>query len=77
MTVCVSGYNISIRTELQLHQLPETNTFGIVHPTKVRKGHKYRIHACSRPPVADRKRITIQPDDFIILAKMLKLDLYM
>lgn len=76
MTVCVSEYNLSIRTELQLHQLPETNTFGIVHPTKVRKELNNHIHACSRPPLADRERITIRPDDVSILAKMLKLALY-
>lgn len=26
---------LPIRTELQLHQLPESNSFGIIHPTKV------------------------------------------
>lgn len=35
----------SVRTELQLHQLPETNTFGIVHPAKVRTGGNLRENA--------------------------------
>ncbi|TNM92062.1 hypothetical protein fugu_019074 [Takifugu bimaculatus] len=43
VTVCVSEYNISIRTELQLHQLPETNTFGIIHPTKVEEKQRASV----------------------------------
>ncbi|XP_067339392.1 unconventional myosin-XVIIIb-like isoform X1 [Channa argus] len=31
----LAGLNTEMRTELQLHQLPESNSFGIVHPTKV------------------------------------------
>ncbi|XP_069557143.1 unconventional myosin-XVIIIb-like isoform X1 [Brachyistius frenatus] len=31
----LAGVSTEMRTELQLHQLPESNSFGIVHPTKV------------------------------------------
>uniref|UniRef100_A0A3Q3WV61 Myosin motor domain-containing protein n=1 Tax=Mola mola TaxID=94237 RepID=A0A3Q3WV61_MOLML len=31
----LAGLSTEMRTELQLHQLPETNAFGFVHPTKV------------------------------------------
>ncbi|RVE66145.1 hypothetical protein OJAV_G00123610 [Oryzias javanicus] len=34
-TQMLAGISTEMRTELQLHQLPGSNSFGIVHPTKV------------------------------------------
>uniref|UniRef100_A0A8C6MEW9 Myosin motor domain-containing protein n=1 Tax=Nothobranchius furzeri TaxID=105023 RepID=A0A8C6MEW9_NOTFU len=39
----LAGLNTEMRTELQLHQLPEANSFGIVHPTKVEEKQRASV----------------------------------
>ncbi|KAM6902590.1 unconventional myosin-XVIIIb isoform 1-T2 [Xenentodon cancila] len=39
----LAGLSTDIRTELQLHQLPESNSFGIVHPTKVEEKQRASV----------------------------------
>ncbi|CAL9682431.1 unnamed protein product [Knipowitschia caucasica] len=39
----LAGLSTEIRTDLQLHQLPETNSFGIVHPTKVEEKQRASV----------------------------------
>uniref|UniRef100_A0A3B4BD24 Myosin motor domain-containing protein n=1 Tax=Periophthalmus magnuspinnatus TaxID=409849 RepID=A0A3B4BD24_9GOBI len=39
----LAGLSTEMRTELQLHQLPETNSFGIVHPTKVEEKQRASV----------------------------------
>ncbi|XP_061590031.1 unconventional myosin-XVIIIb-like isoform X2 [Cololabis saira] len=39
----LAGLSTEIRTELQLHQLPEANSFGIVHPTKVEEKQRASV----------------------------------
>ncbi|KAF7650042.1 hypothetical protein LDENG_00131310 [Lucifuga dentata] len=39
----LAGISTDMRTELQLHQLPEVNSFGIVHPTKVEEKQRASI----------------------------------
>lgn len=39
----LAGISTELRTELQLHQLPESNSFGIVHPTKVEEKQRASV----------------------------------
>ncbi|CAJ1069974.1 unconventional myosin-XVIIIb [Xyrichtys novacula] len=39
----LGGLSSEMRTELQLHQLPESNSFGIVHPTKVEEKQRASV----------------------------------
>ncbi|KAM4527204.1 unconventional myosin-XVIIIb isoform 2-T2 [Odontesthes bonariensis] len=39
----LAGISTETRTELQLHQLPESNSFGIVHPTKVEEKQRASV----------------------------------
>uniref|UniRef100_A0A8C4DI61 Myosin motor domain-containing protein n=1 Tax=Dicentrarchus labrax TaxID=13489 RepID=A0A8C4DI61_DICLA len=39
----LAGLSTEMRTELQLHQLPESNSFGIVHPTKVEEKQRASV----------------------------------
>ncbi|KAK7895438.1 hypothetical protein WMY93_020763 [Mugilogobius chulae] len=39
----LAGLSTEMRTELQLHQLSETNSFGIVHPTKVEEKQRASV----------------------------------
>ncbi|XP_075949816.1 unconventional myosin-XVIIIb [Anarhichas minor] len=39
----LAGVGTEMRTELQLHQLPQSNSFGIVHPTKVEEKQRASI----------------------------------
>ncbi|XP_028456905.1 unconventional myosin-XVIIIb isoform X1 [Perca flavescens] len=39
----LAGLSTEMRTELQLHQLPEANSFGIVHPTKVEEKQRASV----------------------------------
>ncbi|XP_072228607.1 LOW QUALITY PROTEIN: unconventional myosin-XVIIIb-like [Leuresthes tenuis] len=39
----LAGISTEMRTELQLHQLPESNSFGIVHPTKVEEKQRASV----------------------------------
>ncbi|XP_034566021.1 unconventional myosin-XVIIIb [Notolabrus celidotus] len=39
----LGGLSTEMRTELQLHQLPESNSFGIVHPTKVEEKQRASV----------------------------------
>ncbi|XP_030579836.1 unconventional myosin-XVIIIb isoform X1 [Archocentrus centrarchus] len=39
----LAGLSTEMRTELQLHQLSESNSFGIVHPTKVEEKQRASI----------------------------------
>ncbi|XP_062339963.1 unconventional myosin-XVIIIb-like isoform X1 [Osmerus eperlanus] len=39
----LAGLNTEMRTELQLHQLPEVNSFGIVTPTKVEEKQRASV----------------------------------
>eukprot|EP00066_Takifugu_rubripes_P013892 XP_011603158.1 PREDICTED: unconventional myosin-XVIIIb [Takifugu rubripes] len=39
----LGGLSTAMRTELQLHQLPETNTFGIIHPAKVEEKQRASV----------------------------------
>ncbi|XP_033502527.2 unconventional myosin-XVIIIb [Epinephelus lanceolatus] len=39
----LAGLSTEMRTELQLHQLPENNSFGIVHPTKVEEKQRASV----------------------------------
>ncbi|CAK6977438.1 PREDICTED: unconventional myosin-XVIIIb isoform X2 [Scomber scombrus] len=39
----LAGVSTEMRTELQLHQLPEYNSFGIVHPTKVEEKQRASV----------------------------------
>nr|XP_046231592.1 unconventional myosin-XVIIIb-like isoform X2 [Scatophagus argus] len=39
----LAGLSTELRTELQLHQLPESNSFGIVHPTKVEEKQRASV----------------------------------
>uniref|UniRef100_H3D7U1 Myosin motor domain-containing protein n=1 Tax=Tetraodon nigroviridis TaxID=99883 RepID=H3D7U1_TETNG len=39
----LAGLSTEMRTELQLHQLPESNTFGIVHPIKVEEKQRASV----------------------------------
>ncbi|XP_077944755.1 unconventional myosin-XVIIIb isoform X4 [Gasterosteus aculeatus] len=39
----LAGVDSAMRTELQLHQLPESNSFGIVHPTKVEEKQRASV----------------------------------
>ncbi|XP_028318915.1 unconventional myosin-XVIIIb isoform X1 [Gouania willdenowi] len=39
----LAGVSTEMRTELQLHQLPESNSFGIVHPTKVEEKQRASV----------------------------------
>ncbi|XP_044030389.1 LOW QUALITY PROTEIN: unconventional myosin-XVIIIb-like [Siniperca chuatsi] len=39
----LGGLSTDMRTELQLHQLPESNSFGIVHPTKVEEKQRASV----------------------------------
>ncbi|KAM3600297.1 uncharacterized protein V6R79_021043 [Siganus canaliculatus] len=39
----LAGLSTDMRTELQLHQLPEANSFGIVHPTKVEEKQRASV----------------------------------
>ncbi|XP_055369543.1 LOW QUALITY PROTEIN: unconventional myosin-XVIIIb-like [Betta splendens] len=39
----LAGVSSEMRTELQLHQLPESNSFGIVHPTKVEEKQRASV----------------------------------
>lgn len=39
----LAGLSTEMRTELQLHQLPESNSFGIIHPTKVEEKQRASV----------------------------------
>ncbi|KAM7392340.1 hypothetical protein PAMA_007450 [Pampus argenteus] len=39
----LAGASTEMRTELQLHQLPESNSFGIIHPTKVEEKQRASV----------------------------------
>ncbi|XP_068190713.1 unconventional myosin-XVIIIb-like isoform X1 [Antennarius striatus] len=39
----LAGLSSEMRTDLQLHQLPESNSFGIVHPTKVEEKQRASV----------------------------------
>ncbi|XP_059213270.1 unconventional myosin-XVIIIb-like [Centropristis striata] len=39
----LAGLSTEMRTELQLHQLPDNNSFGIVHPTKVEEKQRASV----------------------------------
>ncbi|KAM9841620.1 unconventional myosin-XVIIIb [Aulostomus maculatus] len=39
----LAGLSTEMRTELQLHQIPESNSFGIVHPTKVEEKQRASV----------------------------------
>ncbi|XP_053728507.1 unconventional myosin-XVIIIb-like isoform X2 [Synchiropus splendidus] len=39
----LAGISSELRTELQLHQLPESNSFGISHPTKVEEKQRASV----------------------------------
>ncbi|XP_070706302.1 unconventional myosin-XVIIIb-like [Pempheris klunzingeri] len=39
----LAGLSTEMRTDLQLHQLPESNSFGIVHPTKVEEKQRASV----------------------------------
>uniref|UniRef100_A0A3Q3GHY2 Myosin XVIIIB n=1 Tax=Kryptolebias marmoratus TaxID=37003 RepID=A0A3Q3GHY2_KRYMA len=39
----LAGLSVEMRTELQLHQLPESNSFGIVQPTKVEEKQRASV----------------------------------
>ncbi|XP_055010119.1 unconventional myosin-XVIIIb [Boleophthalmus pectinirostris] len=39
----LAGLSSEMRTELQLHQFPETNSFGIVYPTKVEEKQRASV----------------------------------
>ncbi|XP_030006849.1 unconventional myosin-XVIIIb isoform X2 [Sphaeramia orbicularis] len=39
----LAGLSTEMRTELQLHQLPESNSFGIVHPSKVEEKQRASV----------------------------------
>ncbi|XP_047425911.1 unconventional myosin-XVIIIb-like isoform X2 [Mugil cephalus] len=39
----LAGLSTEMRTELQLHQVPESNSFGIVHPTKVEEKQRASV----------------------------------
>ncbi|XP_037609622.1 unconventional myosin-XVIIIb-like isoform X2 [Sebastes umbrosus] len=39
----LAGVSTEMRTDLQLHQLPESNSFGIVHPTKVEEKQRASV----------------------------------
>uniref|UniRef100_A0A7N8XDA5 Myosin XVIIIB n=1 Tax=Mastacembelus armatus TaxID=205130 RepID=A0A7N8XDA5_9TELE len=39
----LAGLSSEMRTELQLHHLPESNSFGIVHPTKVEEKQRASV----------------------------------
>ncbi|AWP00622.1 putative unconventional myosin-XVIIIb [Scophthalmus maximus] len=39
----LAGLSTEMRTELQLHQLPESNSFGIVNPTKVEEKQRASV----------------------------------
>ncbi|XP_034458601.1 unconventional myosin-XVIIIb-like isoform X1 [Hippoglossus hippoglossus] len=39
----LAGHSTEMRTELQLHQLPESNSFGIVNPTKVEEKQRASV----------------------------------
>ncbi|XP_074546417.1 unconventional myosin-XVIIIb [Halichoeres trimaculatus] len=39
----LAGLSTEMKTELQLHQLPESNSFGIVHPTKVEEKQRASV----------------------------------
>uniref|UniRef100_A0A3P9MEK1 Myosin motor domain-containing protein n=1 Tax=Oryzias latipes TaxID=8090 RepID=A0A3P9MEK1_ORYLA len=39
----LAGLSTEMRTELQLHQLPGSNSFGIVHPTKVEEKQRASV----------------------------------
>uniref|UniRef100_A0A3P9PHC8 Myosin XVIIIB n=1 Tax=Poecilia reticulata TaxID=8081 RepID=A0A3P9PHC8_POERE len=39
----LAGLSSEMRTELQLHQLPDSNTFGILHPTKVEEKQRASV----------------------------------
>ncbi|KAF6726121.1 Unconventional myosin-XVIIIb, partial [Oryzias melastigma] len=42
-TQMLAGLSTEMRTELQLHQLPGSNSFGIVHPTKVEEKQRASV----------------------------------
>ncbi|KAK2818618.1 hypothetical protein Q5P01_024179 [Channa striata] len=39
----LAGLSTEMRTELQLHQLPESNSFGIIYPTKVEEKQRASV----------------------------------
>ncbi|XP_044000663.1 unconventional myosin-XVIIIb-like isoform X1 [Gambusia affinis] len=39
----LAGLSSEMRTELQLHQLPDSNSFGILHPTKVEEKQRASV----------------------------------